>query len=180
MCEVDIYSNQDEGLKILSLDNIATTTASTGSRFLALPDGANIQRKLTIEIEGINYDIQYTSPGNMQSYEDAKYSGVPVFFTISNNQIEFDRIPDKAYTITINYIATDDPLSVANQTNITLLRYPNIYLYGCLSIAFGYAADSEQESRFHGRFISAIKHANERERNIKYPTGMNIKAPRVV
>lgn len=180
LCEVDIYSNPDEGLKILSLGSIATTTTQTDSRFLSLPDGANIQRKLTIEINGINCDIQYTSPGNIQTFEDEQYSGVPLFFTISNNQIELDRLPDDEYTITINYTATDEPLTVDNQSNVTLLRYPNIYLYGCLYIAFGYATDTEQESKYYIKFVNAIKYANEREKDIKYPTGMNIKAPRVV
>lgn len=180
LCEIDIYSNPDESLKILSLDNIATAVTPTDSRFLSLPDGTNLQRKLTIELDGVNFDISYTSPSNIRTYEGTKHSGVPCFFTISNGQIEFDRIPDKEYTATINYAVNDSSLSETNQTNVTLLRYPNIYLYGCLYVAFGYSQDTQEESKFYNKFISAIKYANEREKDIKYPTGMNIKAPRVV
>lgn len=180
LAEVEIYSNQDEALQILSLNNIATSNTTTDSRFMALPDGLNSQRKLTLEVDGYNCDIQYTSPGNLQSYEGDEYAGLPSFFTISNGQIEFDRLPDEEYTVTINYSANDEPLTEDNQTNVTLLRYPNIYLYGCLSQAFAYSQDTEQEMKFSNYMITAIRAANKRERNIKYPNGMNIKAPRVV
>lgn len=178
MCEVEISSNPDESLKILSLDSIATTITSTTSRFLSLPAGMNLQRKLTITIDGYNCDVNYTSPGNLVTQDEI--SGIPVYFTISNNQIEFDKIPDEEYVVTINYQLQDSALSVDNPTNVILSRYPNIYLFGCLSAAFSYSMDDQQAGKYSNFFLQAIKDANEREKEIKYPSGMNIKAPRVV
>ncbi len=180
LAEVDIYANPDEPLQILGLDNILVSTTATNSRYHPLPDGMNKQRKLTIEVDGVNCDIQYTSPGNIQAFEGEQYSGLPQFFTISNNQIEFDRLPDEEYTLSINYSVIDEPLTEDNQTNVTLLRYPNIYLYACLARAFSYTQDNEMEMKYAAYTANSIKFANQREKEIKYPTGMNIKAPRVV
>lgn len=178
MCEVEIYSNPDEPLKLLSLDTIATATTATDSRFLALPNAINLNRKLTITIDGYQRGIQYTSPSNIVTQESIK--GIPEFYTISNNQIEFDRIPDGAYEVTINYQMQDDALTTTNQTNAILTRYPNIYLYGCVLQGWILLQDDQQEAKYGAYFLNAIKDANRREREIKYPTGMSVKAARVV
>lgn len=178
LAEVEMQSNPDEPLSILSLDEIATTSTSTTSRFLSLPSGMNEARKITLTIDGYDGKVRYTAPGNLLPQEN--YQATPSQFTISNNQIEFNCIPDEEYTVTINYSVVDEPLTEDNQTNVVLSRYPNIYLFGCLSQVFSYQQDDQQASKFSGYFLQAIVDANKREKKIKYPTGLNIKASRVV
>lgn len=178
LCEAEIYSNPDESLKLLSLDQIATTSMQVDSRFLALPSGMNYQRKLTITVDNYDYKLTYVSPGNLQPQED--FSGIPTKFTISDNQIEFDKLPDEEYVITINYQSSVEGLSPDNETNEILNRYPNVYFYGCLAQAFTYTQQTDQEQKYSQYFISAIRDANKREREIKYPVGVNIKPARIV
>ena len=177
MAEVEIYSNPDEALKILSQETIAEATLDITTRFLALPAGINSQTRLIIKIDDNNLKVPYVSPSAIRTCEE---SGTPTQFTISNGQIEFNRIPDDTYTVSILYSLTDDPLTVTNQTNTVMTRYPNIYLFGCLSNAFAFVADNEEASKYSQFFLQAIRDANRRERMIKYPTGINIKSPRVV
>lgn len=178
LCEVEIYANPDEPLCMVSLDLLYTTTLSTTSRFIDLPPGMNSQKKLSISIDDYNYEIQYQTVSNIVT-QDA-LSGIPNFFTISNNQIEFNMIPDKEYTVNINYLGTDTPLTSTDTTNAILAKYPNIYLNGCLSQAFSYTQEDQQASKYSQYFMQAIKFANNREKDIKYPAGLSIKAPRVV
>ncbi len=178
LCEVEIYSNPDEPLNMVSLDMVHTATLDTTSRFTPLPTGVSSQAKLTISIDDYNREVAFQTVGNIET-QDA-VSGIPCFFTVSNNQIEFDKKPDQAYDIKINYLSTDDPLTADNTTNVIIAKYPNIYLYGCLSQAFSYSQEDQQAAKYSQYFMQAIKYANKRERDIKFPDGLTIYAPRVV
>jgi len=178
LAEIEMSANPDEALKILSLNTIVELTTSTTSRFLSLPDNMNSQGKITVEFMEYDLRIQYVSPFNLKVTE--AYSSTPYQYTISNNQIEFNCLPDKEYTVKILYDMQDASLSDDNQTNVILTRYPNIYLYGCLSQGFSYTQEDQQAQKYAGYFLQAIRDANKRERGIKYPTGLSVKSPRVV
>lgn len=178
LTEVEIYSNPDESLQLANTETYATATTVTNSRFLALPDNLNSQKKIEITIDGFNYKLNYVSPQNLRSQESV--SGVPCEFTISNNQIEFDVIPDQEYTITVLYSRQPLPLSKTNQTNEVLTKYPNIYLFGALTQMAIWSQDTQQEQKFSLYFLNAIKDANQREKAIRFPNGLNRRSPRVV
>jgi len=178
LAETEIYSNPDEPLQLLGMETYATASTTTTSRFLALPDNINLQKKIEITLDSYNYKIDYVSPQNLKSQESSP--GVPCQFTISNNQIEFDKIPDDTYTITVLYSRQPEPLSLTNQTNEVLTKYPNIYLYGALAQVFTFAQDTQQEQKYSVYFLNAIRDANNREKMTKFPNGVNVRSPRVV
>ncbi|RKW71266.1 hypothetical protein, partial [Bacillus sp. L75] len=84
----------------------------------------------------------------------------PCFFTVQGNELAFDILPNEAYPVTFDYFAKFTPLTVLNQTNIVIDKYPNIYLFGALSQAFLRAQDTEQYIIYTDRFTVAIESAN--------------------
>lgn len=165
--EVEIRSNSETALMMNLNEKVSTAVTTTTTRYLALPAGFQSSRKFTITINDNIHGLEFRTPDQLIIRDG---TGTPCFFTVRNNEIEFDILPDIAYTVTITYIADLTPLSVANQTNDILTKYPNIYLYGCLKQAFVYLQDLDQSSIYDGLFSEAINSANESEHSIKYPT----------
>ena len=165
LAETEMMSNPDEPLKMNLSETITELTASISTRFLALPTGFESSRKFSITIDDSIYGLKYRTPDQLIIRDD---TGVPCFFTIRANQIEFDILPDETYTVTTTYFAEFTALTEANQTNIVLTKYPNIYLFGCLRQAFIYTQDAEQEQKYTVNFLSAIESANMREHDVRY------------
>lgn len=89
------------------------------------------------------------------------------FFTVTD-QILFDRLPDKIYTIKFYYFGRLPALDSANNTNDILKKNPNIYLYGSLRALNQFANDTEEEIKNFERFIKAIQGANATDRKGRY------------
>lgn len=165
--EVEIRSNPTGALKMNTQEQIITDLASTSSRLLPLPVGFQSSRKFSISIYDTNHVLEFRTPDQLVERPN---TGTPYFFTVTGNQIKFDVLPDKEFTITITYNAELLPLSPSNQTNDALTKYPNIYLYGCLKQASIFSEDLDMSSTYDGLFSEAIVSANASEEMIKYPT----------
>ena len=165
LTETEMLSNPIESLKLNLGENIATASTTTTTRYLALPDGFESSRKFSITIEGSIYPFEYRTPDQLVIRDN---TGVPCFFTIRGNEIEFDILPDAAYTVTMTYFEEFTALSPANLTNIVLTKYPNVYLFGCLRQVFVYAQDTQQEQKYTAEFLAAIESANMKEKDARY------------
>jgi hypothetical protein len=165
LAETEMKSNPDEPLKMNLSEDIVTAPMVITTRFLALPTGFESSRKFSITVDGSIGGLEYRTPEQLIIRDD---TGVPCFFTIRGNEIEFDIVPDDTYTITVTYFAEFTALTEDNQTNIVLTKYPNIYLFGCLRQAFIYAQDTEQEQKYTVNFLSAIESANMKEHDVRY------------
>ena len=171
LAETEMLSNPKAPLKLNLGETISTYSTSTVTRFLALPAGFQSSRKFSITINNKVRVLQYRTPSTLNIKDD---TGTPCFFTIRANQIEFDILSDKAYTLTFTYFAEFQPLTLANQTNIVLTKYPNIYLFGCLRQAFLYAQDMEQASIYANEALNAIVSANKTEKFARYGSQLQI------
>lgn len=157
LAEKEMLSNPTESLKISEAETISTASTDTSTRFLALPDGFKKSRNFSITIdEGVG-KLTYRTPDQMNIREG---TGRPCFYTIQGNEIAFDIIPEEEWIVTIDYFKNFTPLTVTNQTNIVLDKYPNIYLFGALRHAFLRSQDSEQQLIYTDNFVSAIESAN--------------------
>ena len=165
LAETEMLSNPIAPLKLNISEKITTATTTTTTRLLALPSGFQSSRKFSITIDDDIYVLKYRTPSALKINSN---TGVPCFFTIRGNEIEFDRVPDKVYTVTFTYFAGFQPLTADNQTNIVLTKYPNIYLFGCLRQVFLYAQDMQQASVYANEALSAIKSANKAEKAGRY------------
>lgn len=158
LAEIEMYNNQNEALIVRDMETIQTTATSTG-RFLALPD--NYESSRSVRLTTDYGELRYQTPEQIQRYQ---YTGQPRFFTIVGNEIEFDRVPDSNYTIEVQCYVRPTDLSVTNQTNTILTKYPNIYLYGALAQLYIYTQDDQQAVKYDNLFTNAIKGANKAQK----------------
>ena len=158
LAEVEMFSNPTKTLKVRSGETRATATASTTSRFLALPSGFLEMRRLRIDADEGFLPLTYRTPEQLNSTDGPAR---PRFFTVTD-QIEFNTVSDEAYNIDFQYLAEFTPLSSSNQTNPVLTLDPNIYLFGALKEAFSWVGDTEKQVIYEAKFISAIRGANKK------------------
>ncbi len=169
---IDLAENKiDHELELLSNEQRATATTATTDRFLALPTSYLEMRRLTI-VSGLkNYEIAFQAPEQM-SVMNA--SGRPKYFTVTS-QIEFDRVPDSAYTVEMSYYVRLTPLDDTNTTNDVLTNHPNLYLYGALTELFKWAQDQDSAILYEGLFDKEMMKANKQEKRGRYGPGLAMK-----
>lgn len=165
LTEVEMRSNPDEILKLNTGETISSLTTSTSSRLIALPVGFQKARDFTLTIDDVTRKLEYLSPSQLKIRGG---TGVPCFYTINANQIEFDVLSDVEYSLTLKHYTELTPLDSTNTTNIVLDRYPTIYLYGCLRQAFMYADDDQKLSKYTALFYQAIRDANNAENELRF------------
>jgi len=157
LAERDMLANPTESLKISEAETISTDTTSTLTRTLALPSGFKKSRDFSISFDNGIEKLTYRTPEQMNVRNG---TGRPCFFTIQGNNMAFDILPEEEWVVTFDYFKDFEPLTVLNQTNIILDKYPSVYLFGALRHAFMRAQDFEQGTVYGGNFFSAIESAN--------------------
>jgi len=166
MAEVEMFSNPQAVLKIKGQET-SDDTLTTTARVIPLPTDFQSMRSIRLVLNNNGSETQYRAPEQLIRVDT---TGLPRFFTVIGNNIEFDRVPDFAYTIELRYFATPTPLSSTNATNTVLDNHPNIYLFGCLWAVFEFAVDEIQAQKYYSRFISAILGANKRDKEGRFGT----------
>ena len=165
LAETEMLANPEESLKLNDLEQIAELTTSTVSKFLALPADYQKARYVQITIDSDIYPLEFRTPSQLKGRSG---TGTPCFYTVNANQIEFDILPDAAYTVTVKYISTFTPLDSTNTTNAVLTKYPNIYLYGCMAQVGSFTVQEQVEAFYYQKFFAAIKAANQAEKDIRF------------
>lgn len=163
LAEADIANH----LRIRDMEARATATASTSSRYIELPDGYLSMRRLSLVSGSNRYELQSTTPESMLVQPSA---GRPRFFAVTT-QIEFDRTPDSAYTVEMQYYRSLTALSSSNTTNAILTRFPMVYLYGCLMHYGNWALNDVLAAKYAGMFQGAIESANKADRRGRHSPG---------
>lgn len=174
LAETAMFQNPIKVLKIRQGEARATALADTTTRFLALPDGYREMRRLRLDLDEGFSRLDYREPDQLGSIDGP---GKPRFFTVTS-QIEFNTVPDEAYTVEMQYIADFTPLSSSNQTNHVLTNSPNIYLFGALTALFAWAKDEQEKAKYEDLFIGAIRGANKKNRLGQYSPGPVMKKAR--
>lgn len=165
--ESAFYNNPVALLRLRAMEARATTTADTTSRFLELPDLFLQMRRLKLNepfTGGRDTDLEYRTPEQMPL---RNLTAIPLFFSVTT-QLEFDSIPDQAYTVEMQYIKKLSPLSDANPTNVILTDHPDIYIYGALSALFVDAMEGDVSDFFKNKFYEAIQGANSTDEAGRY------------
>lgn len=156
LAESDIWQN----LKTRDMEARAIAAAPLTDRYLALPEGFIYMRKLRVTSGGISYDLEYRAP---ESLDVTAGAGRPRSFTVTT-QLEFDRIPDSAYEVEMQYFKSLTPLSAAAPSNAILTRFPAVYLYGSLFHFAQWAHHDKMLMQYSQLFDEEIKRANKIER----------------
>ena len=163
LAENAMYSNEVEVLAIRGMEMIST--AATAGQYVALPTDFESARSVRLFTCDNGGELRFQAPEQMRKQVA---TGKPTFFTVIGNEIQFDRVPDSAYTLEIQYYRKEPSLSDLVQTNAILTSHPSIYLYGALAQIYFFSQDQEQALKYTQLFISAIKGANKADKKGRY------------
>lgn len=165
IAETRMLSNPTENLKIRQQNTLVTSTLSTSSRFLTLPASYLSMRKMTLIFNTTTRtELHFRTPAQMHVID---LPGTPTQYTVTD-QLEFNILPDIAYTVEIQYIKGFTPITSTNTTNDVLTNNPDVYLWGTVWAAMRYAQDLEEEQRYLSLFNEAIAGANRKTREGQY------------
>tara|TARA_R110001599_G_scaffold11368_1_gene54233 strand:- start:520 stop:1140 length:621 start_codon:yes stop_codon:yes gene_type:complete len=163
LAENAMYSNEVEVLAIRGMEMISTST--TTGQYVALPTDFESARSVRLVTGDNGGELRFQAPEQMRKQVA---TGKPTFFTVIGNEIQFDRVPDSAYTLEIQYYRKEPSLSTLIQTNAILTSHPSIYLYGALAQVYFFSQDEQQALKYTQLFISAIKGANKADKKGRY------------
>lgn len=164
MAEAEMYSNATTPIRFRDMESRQTATLSTSSRFLALPSNFLQMRRLKLNLSGGDTDVKFMAPDQLNLRGT---SGVPRFYSVTS-QLEFDRVPDSAYTAEMQLYIKLTALSTANTTNAILTQFPTVYLFGSLWALWLQAQEEEKSEFYYGKFINAIRGVINGDRKGKY------------
>jgi hypothetical protein len=132
-------------------------------------------------LELINLDLQTSNPKplfqqsleSLDVYRRANNDiiGQPVYFSLSDKQIEFAPKPDASYTAQITYYARITGLSDSNTTNFVSNNYSDVYLYGCLKHASIYLMEDERVPLFHEYFEKSLEEMRQEQEKAEFGKG---------
>jgi hypothetical protein len=115
--------------------------ANTTGRYMALPSGyraMKILRLITSPVTVLEQCNETELTVRMQAAQ-----GKPEFFAI-HEEIEFNRVPDEAYSAEMIYYCPLTSLSDSTASNWILANAPDLYLYGALSAAEPFLDNDER------------------------------------
>lgn len=162
--ESEFYNNEIAPLRIRGMEARATSSTDNGTRFQQLPDDFLNMRALHIITSGGNHDVTYMSP---ETLAVPGTTARPRFFTVTT-QLEFDVVPDSAYTLEMQYLRKIPALSDTNTTNVILTDAPNIYLFGALWALFQDKMEMDVAEYFYGKFVNSIGGLNKTDKRGRY------------
>ena len=163
LAENAMYSNDVAVLNVRSMETVST--AATAGQYVELPPNFESARSVRLVTGDNGGELKFQAPEQMHKQVA---TGRPNFFTIVGNEIQLDRVPDREYTLEIQYYRKATPLSLTNQTNDILTSHPSIYLFGALSALFSFSLDTESQAKYTQMFIGAIKGANKADKKGRY------------
>lgn len=126
-------------LRILDMITTQTGTLDTSVRTLALPD--RFAERVTFRLNSPVKNLIWVSPDKIDQYfgDSTSATGSPSYYSVADS-IEFDRVPDAAYSYTLKYYKGYQ-LSADADTNYLLTNYPQLYLYAALVHSGVYTRD---------------------------------------
>lgn len=110
--------------------------------------------------------LQYLTPANFYNCESG-IQGSQDFYTIVGENILIRGVPANGSVAKSVYYKTIPALSDSNATNWLLLKHPDAYLYGCLSVAEPFLKNDDRIAiwkTFFAEVMQSIKMANDDDR----------------
>ena len=159
----------NDDVRIRSMEKRSISTLTTADRYQTLPARFAQAKRLWLLTSPITV-VAFVGSSQLANYYSTS-SGKPLYYTITANEIELNRISDSAYTAEMVYWQKVSPISVSNQTNVIITEYPNIYLYGSLSESAPYIDDQEKINLWAQLYENAVELANLAARDATVPHG---------
>ena len=157
LAEAKLYKDIDAKLQ----DTIVQLSTSSNVETVALPVDFINMRSLVL-ISTPNTALDYYAPDAYFSAKPWNSVGRPTIYTIINNTVYLQDIPDSNYVLKAVYRA-QVPSLMTNSTNWIMTKFPNVYLYGTLCEAAPYMMNDERLPTWEAKYQEAIKTVNQQD-----------------
>jgi hypothetical protein len=157
LAEAKLYKDIDAKLQ----DTVAQISATKGVESVSLPNDFINMRSLVL-LSSPNVTLDYYSPDAYYAAKPWNSAGTPAIYTIINNTLYLQDIPDSNYSLKVVYRAKIPTLATAS-TNWLMTNFPNVYLYGTLSEAAPYMMNDERLPVWNAKYQEAILTVNQQD-----------------
>ena len=150
-------------LRIRAMETIATSiTTVSGTKDYALPTGYVQMKEFHLTTTPLT-SLSYVTPEIMTRIWAGSTKGKPIVYSIVGNNVKLGPNPDGAYTTSMLYYKTFDPLSVDNTTSTMLTENPDVYLYGSLLEAEPFLMNDQRVQLWATAFQQALADIQEQD-----------------
>lgn len=136
-------------LRVRQMMNRATATMPTSDRYLALPAGYVAMKQLQINSDPLR-TLQYVPEDQINLYHSSS-TGKPYYYTITGDDLQFERTPDSAYTAEITFYKLT-ALSASNTTNELFPEFAELYLHASLIEGLYFNQEDERAKSLEPRY----------------------------
>lgn len=126
------------------------TRAPISEQYVKLPVDFLGMRNIELVTNPVT-PLEYRNMQNLDLYRASDATGKPVYYSITQNNIEFAPVPDAEYTLEIVYYQKI-PALADNATNWLLDTHPDVYLYGSLMQSAPYLQADERIGIWAGKY----------------------------
>ena len=126
------------------------TRAPISEQYVKLPVDFLGMRNIELVTNPVT-PLEYRNMQNLDRYRAADTTGKPIYYTITQNKLEFAPVPDSEYTLEIVYYQKI-PALADNATNWLLDAHPDAYLYGSLMQSAPYLQADERIGIWAGKY----------------------------
>jgi hypothetical protein len=145
----------------------ATATMTAADSTIGLPTDFLEMRDIFTQGNPRN-TISYLSPSLFSRNARAGESGLPVYYTIIGDEIQFAPIPDSAYVLEMLYYYKPTPLSTSVATNEYLANFPDALLYASLAEAEPYLMNDARVQTWATLYDRATSDINGSDESSEY------------
>ncbi len=142
--------------------SVVIATAQVANELTPVP--ADYIQMQTLAVQGSTRfpgGLELLTPSQIRQYRAFhQTAGEPQYYAIIGGQIKLLPLPDKEYTLEMEYYAKLPPLSDSNPTNWLLQSNPDVYLYGSLIHAEPYLKNDERVQTWGNLYSSAMEALN--------------------
>lgn len=128
-----------------------TFTLAEGVDTYALPDDYLAARSVIYDDE----ELLGVTPATLRSNYDTD-AGIPIAYALVGSDMVLAPTPNAADSLILNYFQAIPALSEDNTTNWLLTKYPDLYLWGSLTMAEAYLRDDERVAVWKSAWDEAL------------------------
>jgi hypothetical protein len=145
----------------------ATATMTASDSTIGLPTDFLEMRDIFIQGNPRN-TVSYLSPSLFSRNARAGESGLPVYYTIIGQEIQFAPVPDSAYVLEMLYYYKPAALSTSVASNVYLANFPDALLYASLAEAEPYLMNDARIQTWATLYDRATTDINSSDENSEY------------
>ncbi len=147
---------------------VATTTANNQDGTVELPTDFLEMRELHFQ-GNPEIVLEYQSPDLFFRNLLTDTGGVPRFYTLISNELQFAPMPDGDLTLQMLYYAQPTFISSTTASNLYLANYPDALLYATLAEAEPYLMNDSRIQTWATMYDRAITNIMRNDDGSKYP-----------